>query len=103
MATIPPSGVPPPVGLRLAGMASGPRGVVLFMIARGDYRDEIAEAVHLTPGQIDALLREGDGCHHDRPRPSVRVAGVPCFRSPRRRHGSDTLGGMFPLREVPSW
>lgn len=58
--------VPEPTAAQLARLVPGVRGLVLFAAARGDLSSEIAQHLGTSCAEIDAILREGDGHHHDR-------------------------------------
>lgn len=56
-----------PAAATLARLVGGKRGLILFAIARGDDREEIAGMLKINPAEVEAILAEGDGMHLDRP------------------------------------
>lgn len=61
------SDVPERTAAALALLVDGRRGLVLFMCARGDDRDSVAQHLGITVGEVDKILAEGDGSHVVRP------------------------------------
>ncbi len=59
--------LPEPVAASLAGLVPGPVGIVLFLIARGDSRHDVAEVLGVSVDDVDAMLRDRDGHHVVRP------------------------------------
>lgn len=55
--------VPEPAAAALAVMVSGVRGLVLFMIARGDDRYDVAKTLGITIEAVDTILADTDGDH----------------------------------------
>lgn len=56
-----------PGAAQLAALVPGQRGVILFMAARGDFIDEVATLLGLTPDAVDTIIADGDGLRHARP------------------------------------
>jgi hypothetical protein len=52
-----------PVAASLAVCVPGVRGIVLFLIARGDDRHDVAEVLGVSIDEVDAMLRDQDGRH----------------------------------------
>ncbi len=59
--------VPEPIAASLAGLVPGPVGIVLFLIARGDSRHDVAEVLGVSVDDVDAVLRDQAGHHVVRP------------------------------------
>lgn len=55
--------VPEPAAAALAALVPGQRGVILFMIARGDDRYDVAKTLGIAIEAVEAILAETDGDH----------------------------------------
>jgi hypothetical protein len=59
--------VPEHTAASLAGLVPGRAGVILYMIARGDTRHDVAEMLKIPVDDVDAVLRDQSGQHMVRP------------------------------------
>ncbi len=56
-----------PIAASLAGLVPGQAGVILYCLARGDARHDVAEMLHLSIDDIDDVLDRAAGQHVSRP------------------------------------
>lgn len=56
-----------PEAAQLAAMVPGHRGMILFAAARGDFIDEVATLLGITPDAVDLIIESGDGLRLPRP------------------------------------
>jgi hypothetical protein len=59
--------LPEPTAAALASLVPGRVGVILYMIARGDAVADVAEVLHLSIDEVDAVLDHAAGRHISRP------------------------------------